>query len=227
MIILLTAATPPELSPTVAWLRGHAVSTEHNVLRYARAEIHLLFTGMGTLSTGYALGHYLAQHRVDLAIQGGIAGALDPDLRLGEVVQITEDRQLDYGAEDRGGEYLDLGDMDFAYAAPYDADGWLRPQEVAASHLPFREVRAGTTNRSTGSAPTIGRIRHHFPEVQLESMEGAAFFYACLRAGVRPLQLRSVSNYVTERDRESWRIGKAIANLDDALRRVLTPFTEA
>ena len=227
MTILLTAATPPELAPTVAWLRENALSTERNVLRYSRSEIHLLFTGMGTLATGYALGTYLASHPLDLAIQAGIAGALDGDLALGEVVRVTEDRQLDFGAEDRDGEFLDLRDMNFDYAAPYDDDGWLRPREVAAAHLPFPGVKAGTTNRSSGSRTTIDRVRHHFPEVQLESMEGAAFFYACLQAGIKPLQLRAVSNYVTERDRDSWLIGKAIANLDRALRRVLTPFIEA
>ena len=226
MNILLTAATPPELAPTVDWLRGRALSTERNVIRYGGTEIHLLFTGMGTLATGYALGAYLAGHRIDLAIQAGIAGAFDPALPIGEVVRVVEDRLLDFGAEDRGGEFLDLADMNFAYASPYDDDGWLRPREIAASHLPFRGVKAGTTNRSSGSRATIDRMRYHFPQVQLESMEGAAFFYACMQTAVKPLQLRAVSNYVTERDRDSWQIGKAIGNLDRALRQVLTPFTE-
>lgn len=227
MTILLTAATPAELSPTLQWLRKRAIFADRNILHYSQAELHLVFTGMGTLATGYALGTYLAGHRIDLAIQGGIAGALDRELDIGQVVRVVEDCQLDFGAEDRGGEYLDLRAMQFAYTSPHDEDGWLRPKEVAAAHLPFAAVKGGTTNRSSGSRATIDLIRHHFPEVQLETMEGAAFFYACLQAGVKPLQLRAVSNYVTERDRDRWQIGKAIGNLDRALRQVLGPFIEA
>jgi len=49
---------------------------------------------------------------------------------------------------------------------------------------------------------------------QLESMEGAAFFYACTQAGVPCLQIRAVSNYVEKRNRDAWQIGLAIKNLN-------------
>jgi len=47
-----------------------------------------------------------------------------------------------------------------------------------------------------------------------ESMEGAAFFYACKQAGVPCLQIRAVSNYVEKRNRDAWQIGLAIKNLN-------------
>lgn len=44
-------------------------------------------------------------------------------------------------------------------------------------------------------------------------MEGAAFFYACLSAGVPCAQVRAVSNYVERRNRAAWKLGDAIAAL--------------
>jgi futalosine hydrolase len=49
---------------------------------------------------------------------------------------------------------------------------------------------------------------------QIESMEGAAFFYACRQLNVPCLQIRAVSNYVEKRNRDNWHIGLAIKNLN-------------
>jgi len=46
-------------------------------------------------------------------------------------------------------------------------------------------------------------------------MEGAAFFYACEKAGVKAMQIRAVSNYVEKRNRDNWQIGPAIKNLNN------------
>ena len=107
---------------------------------------------------------------------------------------------------------------------PIRTTGSLAPTAVSARYLPFKEVSGGTSDRSTGSRYTIDRLRRHFPEVQVESMEGAAFFYACQMTGIEPLQLRAVSNYVEERNRENWEIQLAITSLDQAMRKVLGPF---
>ena len=52
-------------------------------------------------------------------------------------------------------------------------------------------------------------------------MEGAAFFYACLLGGVRFHQIRSISNFVEERDRSKWDIPLALANLNKTLFEIL------
>ena len=49
---------------------------------------------------------------------------------------------------------------------------------------------------------------------QLESMEGAAFFYACRELKGPCIQIRAVSNYVEKRNRDNWQIGLAIKNLN-------------
>ena len=44
-------------------------------------------------------------------------------------------------------------------------------------------------------------------------MEGAAFMYSCLILGVAFAQVRSVSNVVEPRNRDTWKINEAIRNL--------------
>jgi len=51
----------------------------------------------------------------------------------------------------------------------------------------------------------------------IESMEGAAFFEACLRHGVPFAEIRAVSNAVGETDRSRWDIPLALRNLQTAL----------
>jgi len=64
-----------------------------------------------------------------------------------------------------------------------------------------------------GNEASIRKISNRI-NAEIESMEGAAFFYACREAGLPCMQIRAVSNYVEKRDRDSWQIGLAIKNLD-------------
>ena len=196
------------------------------MLHFPRVQIEVAFGGLGMLSTAYLLGNRLnAQPPVQLAIQAGIAGAIDRSLPLGQVVNVVSEQVGDLGAEDRGGELLSLADIGFSPGLPYDTDGRLRPAGPAAI-LPFSTVAGLTVQRASGSEATIARLRHTFPTAQVESMEGAAFFYACLAAGVDALQLRGISNYVEPRNRAGWRMAEAIRAANEALRRVLGPFLD-
>ena len=224
MRILLTAATPFEIQPTVDWLLSLEPDREENRLVFPSCKIEVCFTGIGPVRTAFALGMTLrGQDPPALAIQAGIAGAFDEALKLGQVVTVRSDRFLDDGAEDRDGSLLDLADMGFPYAAPFDESGILKAS-VTNTVLPFQEVVGGTVSRATGTANSIDLIRSKYPDVQTESMEGAAFLYACLSTGVQALQLRSISNYVGPRDRSTWQMKPALENLNRDLRQVIQPF---
>ena len=51
--------------------------------------------------------------------------------------------------------------------------------------------------------------------VYVETMEGAAFFQACLTEGVDFSEIRAISNYVEPRNREAWMMKEAIENLNN------------
>ena len=226
MRILLVAATPTEIAPTVTWLRNAATAQERDVLTFPRVQVQVTFTGLGPVRTAFALGHLLGQATPQLALQAGVAGAVDRVLKIGQVVNVISEALLDDGAEDRDGSLLSLPDIGFPYGPPFGADGTLSPVGPS-SILPYPTVHGGTVARASGSAERIALLRKHFPQVQVETMEGAAFFHACLSTGIDALQLRAISNYVTPRDRDAWNMPLAITNLNTALQRVLTPFVAA
>jgi len=224
MQILLTSATFFEIEPTVNWLRARAETEAGSVLNFGNVSIEILFTGVGLTAAGYALGHRFGGGELPtLAIQAGVGGAIDRAIPLTEVVRVSSERFGDLGAEDSDGRHLSLGEIGLPPGPPFDQHGVLTPPAGVAS-LPFREVAGVSVNQVTGSAASIARLVKRFPEAQVESMEGAAFFYACLRNGVEPLQLRAISNYVEPRNRENWKMKEAIVALNQQLQALLGAF---
>jgi futalosine hydrolase len=52
-------------------------------------------------------------------------------------------------------------------------------------------------------------------------MEGAAFMMVCQKFNITFIQIRSISNYVEERDKEKWDLDLAIKNLNNQLRTII------
>lgn len=195
MKILLVAATQPEIQP---------------LLDYFGEEkpFDVLITGVGMVATAFALGEIFAKKKYGLAINLGIAGSFDRAIALGEVVEVTEDTLAEFGAED-GDRFLTIEDLGFGESR-FSSNHQLKPMLL----LSAKKVRAITVNTVHGEETSIQKITERL-NPQLESMEGAAFFYACKRSIVPSLQIRSVSNYVERRNRENWKIGLAVKNLNN------------
>jgi nucleoside phosphorylase len=58
-------------------------------------------------------------------------------------------------------------------------------------------------------------------DVRVEGMEGFGVLRACELAGVPAVEVRAISNEISEGDRSRWRIGRALEALADALPRML------
>ena len=69
-------------------------------------------------------------------------------------------------------------------------------------------------NCVTGSEKSIKNLIKRLNPTT-ESMEGAAVFYASKQLNIDCLQIRSISNYVEPRNKDNWKIGLAIKNLND------------
>lgn len=192
MKILLVAATQPEIQP----LLDHFGEEK---------PFDVLITGVGMVAIAFALGRQFAQKKYGLAINLGIAGSFDRTLNLGEVVEIEQDTLSELGAEDDS-EFLSIEKLGFGESTFRPIDPMLL--------LSAKKVRAITVNTVHGEEKSIQKIAERL-QPQLESMEGAAFFYACKNSMVPAIQIRSVSNYVEKRNRENWKIGLAVKNLND------------
>jgi futalosine hydrolase len=226
MRILIVAATQAEIEPLfeVGSLKSEVLSQKlgnTNTLLPAynselkTPDLRLLITGVGMVATAFALGRHLAVNQYDLAINLGIAGSFTRSLNLGEVVEVTTDVLAELGAED-GDTFLPIEQLGFGegiFNASTTVSNLFRHTTPAEKKLLLKQVSGITVNSVHGNDQAISKIRDRL-DPTVESMEGAAFFYACKQAGLPCIQIRAVSNYVEKRNRDNWKIGLAIKNLN-------------
>ncbi|SDT62698.1 futalosine hydrolase [Mucilaginibacter mallensis] len=205
MRVLVVAATLFEVESLKSGVLSPQSSVESQTQDSGFQTIDFLITGAGMVATAFAMGKHLAANKYDLAINLGICGSFDKDIALGDVLEIVEDDLAELGAED---------DEDFI---TIDKLGFGESSFRATYQLPekfnLKKVNAVTVNTVHGNDTSIKKLSDRM-NAQLESMEGAAFFYACREAGIPSLQIRAVSNYVEKRNRDAWQIGLAIKNLN-------------
>ena len=80
-------------------------------------------------------------------------------------------------------------------------------------------VNAVTVNEISTDEKRIEFYRNSLG-ADIESMEGAALHYVALSENIPFLQMRSLSNFVGERDKNKWVMDIAIANLNLELQRI-------
>lgn len=211
MQILIVSATEMEVEPLRQEL-GTAV--QRNKYHYKHLVIDLLISGVGMTATAFALGRHLVNKNYDLIINLGLAGAFDRELNLAQVVEVITDCFPEMGAEN-GQQFLSLSDLQLqaADAFPFEkaqikAD---LPENLYQTHR-WEKVHGITVNTVHGNPASIAELESIF-QPQVESMEGAAFFYACRMMDFPCIQLRSISNYVEKRNKAAWKIDPAIQNL--------------
>jgi futalosine hydrolase len=205
-MILLVAATAFEIAPSL------------NLCE--KLGVDVLITGVGQMPTAFHVGNALSSKRYHLAINAGICGSFRRDWALGDVVHIVSEQYGDLGIEEADGTYQDMFQLGFLTpdVFPYQ-NGILHNPAAAAYHF-LPRAKGLTINKVHGFEPSIERIRAQY-DCDVESMEGAGFFYACLMHKVPFIELRSISNYVEKRDRENWKIGLAVENLNKVLEEML------
>jgi futalosine hydrolase len=206
MKILLVAATEFEIAPLISFFKK--APSEKNVQSYMlrNKQIDVLITGVGMTLTAYQLAKTLSDE-YDLAINAGVAGSFKQDIPLGTVVDVVSDSFADMGAED-GDEFIPTYEMGLADRSAYNIRSVGYGKELG-----LMKVRGITVNTVHGNTASIKKVVKKF-NPDIESMEGAAFFYACSQENIPCIQIRSISNYVERRDKSKWRMDLAIHNLN-------------
>jgi futalosine hydrolase len=223
MKILLVSATSFEIEPLLTGMRlikkheGHITSYTGKNL-----EMDVLISGVGMVATAYWAGRALASSNYDVAINVGICGSFDRQIPIGDVVNVVEDSFPEMGAED--GEYfLSLIDLDLLGRDEFPFTNGILENKTIFEHpglTSLRKVKGITVNKVHGHSKSILKLLND-SRPDIETMEGAAFLYACQSIGLKCLQLRSVSNYVEMRNLSAWNIPLAIRNLNNTLAQLL------
>jgi futalosine hydrolase len=219
MKILLVSATTAEIRPLLSQLMFQGSDNDQIThYRFRNSSVDILVTGMGMVATAFFLGKQLHAASYDLAINAGICGSFRDSLQIGSVVQVTSDQFSEMGAE-AGEDFLTLGSLGLADPdTPPFTNGKLMgsTRPVFPTLKSVQKASGITVNTIHGNTRSIEKIKLLF-DPDTESMEGAAFFYACLQYGLPCFQVRSVSNFVEERDKSRWNAELAIANLNKTL----------
>jgi futalosine hydrolase len=215
--ILIVAATAAEIDPLVAGLRFCA-DGEARVTRCKRGsrDVDVLTTGVGMVATAAWCSRVLAMEDVyDMALNVGLCGSFDASIAPGTVVHVITERLPELGAEDDRA-FLSVQELGLLenYEFPFQAGRLLNagpPLNEILLRLPG--VHGITVNTVHGNEQTIAAVRQRCAP-QVESMEGAAFMYACLMHQIPFAEVRAVSNVVERRNRGAWKITEAIDNLN-------------
>lgn len=210
MKILIVAATKFEINPLLNQMEIIAFAENSRIIkcRYKKLEIDYLITGVGMVATAYYTGKVL-NDSYDLALNIGICGTFNANLDLGSVVNIYEDCLAELGAED-GNSFLTMEELKLEAVTKIS-----NLQQGELNHVLelLPKVNAITVNKVHGNEKSIKNTFDRFHPM-VESMEGAAFMFACDQEKISYLQIRAVSNLVEKRNRERWNIPLAIENLN-------------
>jgi futalosine hydrolase len=213
MRILLVAATEPEVQSLKSLVRSQNQETRvrNQDLELKTFDFELLITGVGMVAAAFALGKHLASNQYDLVVNLGIAGSFDKSIAIGEVIEITQDTLAELGAEDDNA-FLSISELGFGEDTFYPSTK-LTDLYNLFNNFNLKKAISITVNTVHGNEASIEKVCKRLGP-QLESMEGAAFFYACNQMNTPCIQIRAVSNYVEKRNRDNWNIGLAIKNLN-------------
>jgi futalosine hydrolase len=210
MKILLVAATKNEIELILS-----SFEEKNGFYKYKKHNIFILITGVGIASTAYSLGQCFCKENYDIAIQAGIAGAYEKNISLGQVFHVLSDRFLYFGSEDAEfitAAKLQLGVKEDVYYGTYN--------NMIPSLTTLKKAKAITSNTIHSDEENVEKIIA-FYQPQLESMEGASFFYACKQSSIPCLQIKAISNYVTKRNKNNWNIALAQKNLKNTIIQII------
>ncbi|MFZ4261476.1 futalosine hydrolase [Sphingobacterium sp. HJSM2_6] len=199
MKLLIVAATELEITPSIPLLLEH--------------QVDYLITGVGMVATAFALGSQLSKKSYDLLVNVGIAGSFSVAHQIGELYKIKTDQIFQFGAENKE-EFISIEHLGFGHALFHEL---LPPQTLPSSFYEMPYSNAITVNTVHGNTQSIHKILETMDQDLLESMEGAAFFYASNTRKIPAIQIRAISNYVEERNVSLWNIPMAIINLNNWL----------
>ncbi|MDG2138744.1 MAG: futalosine hydrolase [Flavobacteriales bacterium] len=172
-------------------------------------DCEILISGVGIPNACYALTNHLQENKPDLIINMGVAGSFNREYLVGDVFEVAKDSFSEIGAENGEG-FLSAKDIGLDITTSFDY--------VPKTSL--NQAQGITVNTIHGNNDSIKEVMSRL-RPDLESMEGAAFMMICQRFNINFIQVRSVSNFVEERNKDNWNLDLAIKNLNHTVRMII------
>ncbi|MEV6976619.1 5'-methylthioadenosine/S-adenosylhomocysteine nucleosidase [Kitasatospora sp. NPDC093806] len=170
-----------------------------------RCKVALGLAGEGNLAAAVVTGH--AQELFDPAalLFVGVAGALKPELRLGDVVVATKVHAYQGGKIEADGTFSARPNTFtashlLAQRANHVAvsDNWAKALPAAPNRVPevfFKPVAAGDVVLNSTTSPLAQQLRHHYNDAAAIEMESAGAAHAGHVSGLPTLTIRGISDH--------------------------------
>jgi len=205
---LIVSATKSEVQPLLEHYKFSVYGNEGIFSTDSGPDLSVLIAGVGMVNTAFALGRY-SHNMFDYIINVGVCGAINRDLKLGQVVNVVSDTLSEMGAENDK-EFIKYANLNLGGTNEYYNQVDFKYEPLENLH----KVSGITVNTIHGNEESISKVKTLF-SADVESMEGAAFFRGCQRLSENYFQVRAVSNYVEKRDKSKWDIPLAIKNVNE------------
>jgi len=167
--------------------------------------------GVGLSATAYSVTKLISLHQPDWILMAGIAGVYPHSKwKIGDVVVVERECEADLGFFTQSG-FAHLADLNIAM--DFQVTKWWSCPHV--SQLKGILPLVSSNSMNAAMAPFINT-----EDVDIENMEGAAFFQVCLAEQRKFLELRSISNIVEIGD-DNWNMEGSIRALTVALHQVI------
>lgn len=204
MKILLVTATQEELGGTELIKK----------LQSSFCNLEILYTGVGMVKATYSLTSSIYNIKPEFILHTGVCGSFKKLIPIGTVVNVLSEEFADIGYDDNG-KFVPFSEKDETIS-----NGIIKNQTDWGQIIGIPSVKGITVNTVNGEKSEIENIIQQFhPEV--ESMEGAAISYVCLKQNIPYAEIRSVSNFVEPRNVNNWNIPMAVKNLTTMLPEIL------
>lgn len=237
--VAILCAIPQELEAVRATMDGISVAPPGIAGTIDGRPVVVAPTGIGKVNAAVTTTLVVERHRPSAIVVTGVAGGLDPDLRVGDVVVAELALQHDAGVlEDGGLATHQAGHVPFFNPSPHL--GYRPPPDLlgrviaALDGLELEPVEEGgdrprvvagtvlTGDAFLASATTRDALHRRFGAQAIE-MEGAAVAQAAKRLGVPCLVIRALSDLAgSESDIDFGRfLPRVAANSAEVVRRLL------
>ncbi|MFZ6768119.1 hypothetical protein ACO0LM_13745 [Undibacterium sp. Di26W] len=184
--------------------------TQTEASQFQRDDVSTIISGVGLSATAHATTKLICQQKPDMLIMAGIAGAYPHSgLKIGDVCLVAAEVEGDLGF------FTPAGFVHLAHL-PIDME-FERRHTLACPHLPVNSLfpLARSMSLNAAMAPFVNTS-----EVDLENMEGAAFFHTCLQENQAFLELRAISNFVNIHSDE-WDMQGSVKAMTAGLHRLI------
>lgn len=202
MKIIITSATKFEVE-----------ALKDSVMQNSGQNIQFHESGVGIMQSTFSIQKMMLVEKPNLVIQVGIAGTFDAKYGLGDVVIVNEEFLGSCGVEENG-DWQDIFDLKLCESNkfPFQNLGLKNPflKKFNLLHLPL--VKGVTIDEISTKPHRIENLKTKY-QCCIETMEGAALHYCGLQYQIPFLQIRGISNYVGERNKQHWRLKDSINNV--------------